>query len=274
MTEHPHKIECPSHEQLSAYFDKESKHPEEIEKHLKLCSICRDYMESLSKIEYSLKHTVAKDTGMDEEISKRILARVHASVGEPENCVKHKFFLSPVLWRVAVLLMIGCSVGYLLWEDMQEDNKERLKAKQSLQPSATVSAALTSATNGRAIQVSELEKIHFSPVADNRKHPAGKIPQSINSYVRHVWTQPDNPGQSVTSLLKKNNIPQDSLTKTEKGWQIQCSISKLQAVHFVRSCSDAGYQLLSPDQPQPEENFYTGQGTDVIRYSAEIIPSK
>ncbi|MBE6406758.1 MAG: hypothetical protein E7040_12175 [Lentisphaerae bacterium] len=273
MPQHPQKPECPSHEQLSAYFDKESSRQEEIGKHLKNCSSCRNYVDSLSKIEYSLKHTVTNKTGSDEDISKRILSRVHASVSESGKDRKHKFFLSPVQWRVVVLLLIGCAVGYLLWSDMQKDKMEKQKTKRVIQPSATVTASLTPAQNNKPA-IRESENFYFSADSDQKKLPSGIKPQIIKQDVHHEWSQPAQSGIQISELLKKHNIPQDSLKKSDKGFQIQCTITKLQAAQFVKSCSDAGYKLLSQDQPQPGQKYFAGQGTDKVKYHADITLTK
>ena len=263
------KNECPSREQLSAYFDRESKHPEIIEKHLKQCPACRAYLETLSKIEYSMKHAIRQETGSDAEISKRILKGVQSSIRKKEQPSFTRFFPKPVVWRAAVLLMLGCSVGYLLWEEMRETKMEKQKENNPVQNSATVPAALTS--TGRAVQVEELEEINFVADTSNTVFAEGKAPVAIKSYVKHCWEVSEKAEPVLADILKKSGIQSKMLTKNEDGWLLKVSMTKMQAAQFVKACSEAGFQLMSPEPPQPDQSFFTGQADDVIKYSADFI---
>ena len=260
------KNECPSREQLSAYFDRECKHPELIEKHLKQCQCCRDYLETLSRIEYSIKHAVRQETGSDAEISKRILKSVQSAIDKKERTGIRRFFPAPVVWRAAILLMFGCSIGYLLWEEIRE---EEHVCPGTVQNSASVQASLSS--TGRAVQVDELEEISFVSDTSDTVFAEGKAPASIKPYVKHVWEISGQSERVLNDLLKKAGIPAKKLTKNDDVWLLQTPMTKLQAVQFVKACSEAGFQLMSQDQPQPEQYFFAGQADETIKYSADFI---
>ena len=260
------KNECPSQEQLSAYFDRECKHPEMVDRHLKHCQACRDYLETLSKIEYSIKHTIRQETGTDAEISKRILKSVHSAIDKKERAGFRRFFPAPVVWRAAILLMFGCSIGYLLWEEIQE---EQHVCSGTVQNSASVQSSLSSA--GRAVQVDELEEISFIADTSDTIFAEGKEPVIIKPYVKHVWEISGKSEKVLQEVLKKSGISAKKLTRNDDGWLLQAPMTKMQAVQFVKACSEAGFQLMSQNQPQPEQSFFAGQADETIKYSADFI---
>ena len=267
MPDSLYKNECPSREQLSAYFDRECKHPEMVERHLKQCQHCREYLETLSKIEYSIKHKIRQETGKDAEISKRILKNVQTAIDKKERAGFRRFFPAPVAWRAAILVMFGCSIGYLLWEEMRE---EQHVCPGTFQDSASVPASLI--PTGRAVQVDELEEINFIADTSDTVFAEGKGPVPIKPYVKHVWEISAQSEKVLYDLLKKAGIPEKKLTKNEDSWQLLAPMTKMQAVQFVKACSEAGFQLMSSqDQPQPEQTFFAGQGDEMIKYSADFV---
>ena len=266
MPDSLYKNECPSREQLSAYFDRECNHPEMVERHLKQCQTCRNYLETLTQIEYSIKHKIRQATGTEAEISKRILKSVRSAVNKKERTGFRRFFPAPVAWRAAILIMFGCSIGYLLWEEMLE---EAHVCPGTVQNSASVQAALSS--TGRAVQVEELDEINFISDTSDTVFAEGKGPASIKPYVKHVWEISGLSERVLNDLLKKSGIPAKKLTKNDDGWLLQAPMTKMQAVQFVKACSEAGFKLLSQDQPQPEQSFFSGQADETIKYSADFI---
>ena len=56
-----------------------------------------------------------------------------------------------------------------------------------------------------------------------------------------------------------------------KRFSVRFHGTKMQSVRFVRNCKALGCSLLSPVQPQPEQNRFAGHADSVIRYSATFI---
>lgn len=257
---------CPGTEQISAYFDKECKNPEMIEQHLKECPECQAFFDALSKIDYSLKHGVRNQTGSDEEISAQILKRVHETVGEFKKPGK-RFFLSPVQWRAASLLLIAGALGYFIWDDYQARHGMP-ELPMRVESSAKVPAALASFSGGTPLQMKELKPVYFAAagtIADGSADSAVISPE-----IRHVWQGPHLSRESLQKLLSKLNLHPIRLELTGSQWNIAFKCTKLQAVHFVRELANVGYQLLSPDQPQPESSKFRGSAEDSVFYTAII----
>ena len=253
--------ECPSSEQLSAYFDKESKLHECIEAHLKNCKKCKAYIDTLSRIDYSVKHAVFQETGSDEEISKRILSRVNDTLKKENVSRGRRFFLSPVQWRAASLLFLAGILGYLLWEE-QHPAAEEPYIPNRIQASAETKAVFT---EYNPLQISELQNVNFS--SDQTVTISGASSyQTIEKEVRHVWGMGSATEAELRALMKKNQIPAAALQATEKGWKFSHQGNKLQIVNFVNDCAEAGFRLLSPAQPQPEQKSFAGKASDPVLY--------
>lgn len=243
---------CPSREELSEYFDKESRIPEEVEAHLKNCETCRNYFEGLTRLDSALKQKVYQETGSDSEISEKILSRVKESLKEEPRPSIRRFFPGPVVWRASVLLLIGCGVGYLLWDEHCQSKKEL--PGEGIQKSAYVPAAFTA--------VSDEKEIRFTGNGQG---------VAINSQVHHEWRIPAKAEALLQELLKNNQIPESSLRKGANGLELTCELSKKQVVRLVEACSNAGFRLLSLEQPQPGNRSFAGNPEEKIRYRAEFI---
>ena len=175
---------CPDVEQISAYFDKECKSPELIGEHLKRCPECQAYFESLSRIDFSMKHVIHNNTGTDSEISAAILKRVHENIGTRQK--KYSFFRlpAPVVLRAASLLLFAGMLGYFIWKDHKTASGE-IQLPGRVHSSAGVSAVLTAYRPGTPVQVNDVQNVLFSSgqVSGKSIVPAAMIP----SAVRHVW---------------------------------------------------------------------------------------
>ena len=261
MSDVPPNNDCPSVELLSAYFDNETDRQGEIETHLKSCSSCRAYIDSLSEIDRSMKRTVRDKTGTDDKISGRILDDVHKALKNSELVSDDKKLLKPVLWRTAVLLIIGGFVGYLLWNEMQAEKEEDQKSDRIIQGSASVSAVLSKPT----------EKNKTNILLHSQMSTADKTAVPINYTVKHVWVIPAMTEKQISDFLAACSISEKTLKKVDNGWTMDFKAAKIQVIRFVRSCSEKGFRLQSPDQSQPAHTSFPGQADDIINYSASFV---
>ncbi len=263
--------ECPSQEMLSAYFDKESKQYEHIEKHLKTCQTCKSYIDSLTRIDYLIKHAVSQECGSDEEISKRILARVKSSVKNEKREKKYRFFLSPVQWRAASLVFIAGVLGYFLWDEYKA-SEQLPEIPLRIESSASVPASLTG-TPVNPIQISDMQNVKFSSEQTVPLRTDNSF-CTIKDEVRHVWGMEKSTESKLRSIMKKNNIPASELKTSDTGLTFTFKGNKLQIVNFVNDCAKSGFRLYSPDQPQPEQKCFTGSANDQITYHCSFTFSK
>lgn len=231
MEKSPRK--CPTKEQLSDFYDHESESKETIETHLKSCPDCRKYLESLKQIDSAIKQTVEQETGNDSEISNKILERVNHSMKNENSASQRPFIFKPVIWRVAILLLIGFCIGFLLWRDSKKSEPEKVP-QPGLQKSAHVPASL-------------------SAVLPNN--------QSFIT-IQHVWNIPVK-SKSPVVLLKTMNILESSIRLNGKQWEFSMNLTKAQYEELIKNCIAAGYQLKSG-----KPDF---QGDKTVRYKACFI---
>jgi hypothetical protein len=48
------------------------------------------------------------------------------------------------------------------------------------------------------------------------------------------------------------------------GLRLTMTLNKMQLITFVRNCKNVGMQLVSPEQPQPEQSLFNGSATDSV----------
>ena len=257
---------CPAVNQISAYFDGELKNPEEFEAHLKNCPVCREYYDSIVKMDYCMKHIVHQ-TGSEEEIAKRILSGVKSSIKTDRKKTSRKFFLSPVQWRAASLVFIGAALGYFLWDEYKSEQEVYLPKR--IAKSAEVPAVI-SAVPKSSVQLSDFSRVKFSSGDHEESLDPSQKYVPIREYIRHVWSVDSDPAEKLSVLLNECGLPDDSLKKLDNKWSISCKSEKIRIIRFVNGCHTAGFRLLSPDQPQPEQQKFSGRTDDIVYYSADF----
>jgi hypothetical protein len=72
----------------------------------------------------------------------------------------------------------------------------------------------------------------------------------------------------LKNIIKQLNIKPEQFEIKENICNLKFRVSKFTAVSFVRACSKADFQLLSPDQPQPETSVFSGAADDTVTYEA------
>ena len=270
---------CPANEEISSYFDGESACPDRIAEHLSRCALCRAYLDTLIKMDLSIKHTVRRETGTDREISEKILRGVKESLHTGRKNIFVRRFPSPVLWRAACLFLIAGITGYFAWKEYRVESGRRLPESSSVAPSAGTPAVLSPA-GSRPVQLSDLSSIRFSSDGTSVPLSSAQPYQSIPDYVRHVWRFSGDTAQRTFSvekallpILKETGLPESCMKKSDLGMEVSFKGEKIRAVRFVKACSAAGFSLLSPDQPQPEQSCFAGSADETILYRA-TFPDK
>lgn len=217
MSAEPIERKCPSHEQLSEYFDGECAVQEEIETHVSQCEKCRSYLDSLKNLDHSIKSSVSGSLENDEQIAARISQRVKISLQEEQKYQKRFFLFSPVVWRAGVLLIFGVVIGYLLLNESGQPGKEE-QVQQEIQKSALVAASFSS-----------------TPV---------KNETAASADIEYVWKMTESQMTTLVDLLKQYDISRNSLKATSDGWQLICYLSRTESEQIRKSCMDAGFKLV------------------------------
>jgi len=111
-------------------------------------------------------------------------------------------------------------------------------------------------------------------VASSRQTPA-----AVDSDVSHIWVadKASNPEAVLPQLLGQCGIDAAALSVTPLeagGFEATANMTKAQLLRFVRAASGVGWELISPQQPQPESVIAAPEQDKPVRYSFKLIPAK
>lgn len=271
---------CPSQEILSAFYDGEVSQ-EGLREHVESCEKCRAAIRDFEAIDKALKSVIDSNTPPD--IDQRILIRVHSVLKEESDSAKTLSLRSGFYLRVAALFAVLFIAGVFIWHDYSAKKSSVITAKPRVMTSASVPAEL--APRRASIDIRDLDTVNFSNTLDSNQFKS--LPdsrsldvQEIPDEVKQTWIIPENANdfrQMLSVILHAAGIPSDrvSLSRSANGgYTIEFPATKMQSVRFVRLCKRGGFSLLTPGQPQPEQNKFAGSADDPITYTADFFPKK
>ena len=271
MKEHNDSIapKCPGHEAVSAFLDGELPPGSKDAEHIKSCPECAKLLES-----YRLADAAGKDalvSAVPENINARIKRRVHAKIyAEEQKTAKSRassIFFPSFAFRMAAGL-IFCAALILYTVQPGSVKKEHGKSYKQL-------SVQDSGAPG-AVSLSDLAPVSFKE-QPKPSHPLAGPNEGavIPALLNQVWLVNDT--ASAESVLKeiarKNAIGKSSFARNPDGdvLKVRLELTKLQLVKFVKSCGAAGFKLLSPSAPQPEQKVFAGSPSDKINYEASFV---
>lgn len=278
----PEKMKCPSPETLSAVFDRECSE-EAILRHVRECDACRTHLKELEQLDRALKLALEQETPAD--ISARILAGIRARQEARERKFNvYSRLLMPA--RIAALFAVLGVVGYMIWNDMADSD-----SGVPVLPPRVAQSAGTGAELGvpdpvnpafrklGSIDAADLAAASFSNTPSAVYPSEGNLAEKyvpIPDEVSQVWSVPARSAdfrQDLMSLIRSLGIPSKAVSfKDEKEqFAVRFHGTKMQTVRFVKTCKALGYSLLSPVQPQPEQNRFSGSADSVILYEADFV---
>ena len=270
---------CPSPETLSAFYDGEVVQ-EDLRAHIASCEKCSAAIRDFEAIDKALAASLDSNTPPD--IEQRILIRVHDVLKDGSNKGLH--LRSGFYFRVAALFAVLGIAGVIIWRDYSaKKSLEIIAAKPRVMESASVPAELSPRRG--SIDIRDLDTVNFSNTQDSsnfRALPAGRDleVQEIPDEVKQTWVIPDHAKdlrQMLSVILHSAGIPADRVTLSRKGnggYTLEFPATKIQSVRFVKLCKRGGFSLLTPGQPQPEQNKFAGNADDPITYTADFFPKK
>lgn len=275
------KIECPDTEYVSAYFDGELSSESAEFAHIKECPKCQKLIESYQLLADELKKELS--VSVPENFADTIIAKVKTrNQQKPERDI----FNFPIMLRVAALFVV---IGFSLFLVSPQNSVKSEKltkitpAPKFLNldiPQHRMTTMKFPSTN-RIHEENSIDLKDFYPTSTGSGHKISFVsddsvekPVIIPKNVKQVWVVKDL--DSAISKFKKfaknKNI---SNTKKEKkgNIEINLTLTKQQLVELVRRCHNAGFKLLSPTPPQPEQNIFAGNKDDIVNYQAILTQS-
>lgn len=295
MSDNEIKItDCPDSEVLGAWFDGELPADSPEAKHIQKCPLCTRQLQLFELFEKSLKRRFT--SAENDELIRRITAGVHKKLEEDEKSNRVHHFMS-MAFRIAAAVVICTSAAvFFLQDNPAADDSGQLTPTASLasNPSGDFpyytdsQSQLGSLTSSNSIPLHKLVSVDYgssasSPVFEAAKQ-MGKLAQSkekpvtIAPEVKQVWIvkDPADTRKLINEILNKEEVPQvyRRMAMTGKSLEMSMKLTKMQLIKLVRSCTSAGYELVSPEAPQPEQNVFQGKADDPVLYNAAFIVNK
>ena len=254
------KIECPSDDMLSAWYDQELA-DNQVVLHLESCPQCQERIDSFQAIDIAIE----EGRNQEQERYNRIISSCMA------RCQPIKKEVRPLItWLkvAAVVPIILCGVFISVY-------MYNRGATYGLAPEHIVNKPQENsesiADNSSSISfISSNKTLPPYPPVSPPSHPKPKTIQAIKieKTVEHIWVC-DNLLQSLKDLFNlygksiqspENSIENDSKTR----YTVRLELTDKELQNLVDCFHQQGYQLISPSFPQPNEG-------DVILFSGKQV---
>jgi hypothetical protein len=280
---------CPALEQLSGFFDSAIELPAEVTEHINNCPVCMNKLSQFRILELALKQHL--NTNIPENLVADIKAGVHEKL---EKTVKspHPF--------PGIFLKIAAAFAIVSFAIFYSADFFRPVAVQQPVPNAyhVRTTPVVSHKNDRyppyyngeypgimpgiitenSIPLHNIVGANYGgsrePVFQVENLSASKnAPASIASSVHQVWisTNPEQAADTLNSILKRLNVTSAAMTEANDEFSGSVKLTKMQLVKLIRSCKQAGLDLLSSQAPQPEQNKFRGRPDTQVEYNFNII---
>ena len=277
---------CIEPENLSAWIDGEYELTPAEREHLKQCRKCSDLHKSYQIITEALRK--ALDVECPENLSGRLVLGVREKLASEkmESPASVHHYLAWATRIAAMLVLLGL-IGYFAFKDGGIAGKRTVIPKEvTVLPNAgeTELRPAPSVYNPRGIDITNTRYTAAgnSPVkfSDEALAQVEKVAK-IEPQVRQIWIYDNRLSLSdvertLRAQIEKLHIPLASVRmnvspgSTELNAEFQ--ISSYQTVMLARALKEAGYSLISPAQPQPEQTHFIGTGRELIQYSIVFSP--
>jgi len=287
---------CPLPEVISAFFDGtlESGSPES--RHIKSCPECNKILNSYAAIARALKSMRQnKDTAA---LVSSITDGVHRKLQEPVRGIP---FTKYILRIAALAAIVGTALYFAASSMLNTEPQKTVTSastanlvsspvakldKQALYPyyTGSDSGVLSGAIAENAVPLQNLVNVDygssFNPVFKLDSDADGKSgkPVPINGSVHQVWVVPDIKDSVTTfkKILERYSVPPKNISAAVSGnsFKAQTLMTKGQLVNLVKSCKGAGFELITPQAPQPEQNTFLGKASDPVFFSVELLQNE
>ncbi|MCK5844470.1 MAG: zf-HC2 domain-containing protein [Victivallales bacterium] len=278
---------CPSLETVSAYFDGELDAESPDARHIKKCPECAEHLKYFAKLAVDLKKEMSFFTpgGYGEGLQAILKKRVKREGSE-------EALQFPFILKVAAMFAGAALIILTLLTDECESPKT-----QSSLPSADpivflgdeksfgardmtslpVPASDSNALVDSTINMSDLTPVGtgatgYRPRLKLKASPAVDKAGIITKNVRQTWSVPNI--QKAEKFFIESTPSKARATATENSdgnLTLKVALTKKELAELVRGCSAAGFKLLSPAQPQPEQQIFAGDAETKVSYTAVLV---
>jgi len=274
---------CPEHDEVSAHFDGKLEKGSLESEHIGSCSECQAKLKDFSSIAEILDRKTAGK--LPDNFTEKMLHRVRTKISAEKNPVI-PFYLVQFMKAAAVFLIIAVIFVYVKNSSGEKAQVAVNAPVRSSPPAVLVSAVPEKKSPGKIdipgeIKLRDLRDVSTSPDIrfmnfTNARENLTEKPIAIPESVSHVWVA-ENIKEAVEKArrcLIEAGIPGDSINFTSDGKgtsTLSLDINKKQLSSFVKLYANDGFELLSPAQPQPEQNVFFGEASDPVGYELKIV---
>ena len=187
-----------------------------------------------------------------------------------------------------MLVLLGL-IGYFVYQD---DGIAGRRKNKNTEPEVVTVAPRAGETQLRPVPgVSfrggvDIGNTRFTATGDSVTFSDASLPQverlaRIEPKVRQVWIygkdgSPAGIERTLRTLCGKFGIPLSRVRMNVAPGSSELNavlqVTSYQAAMLARALKDAGYQLVSPAQPQPEQTRFIGTGREMVEYSLVFAP--
>lgn len=272
------KTNCPDIEFVSAYFDGELDAASAEYKHIKDCPECREHLDSYQKLADSIKGEF--DAAVPNDLAERIISGVKRRNYLEAQPTTLNF---PVLMKVAAMFILIACILYLVIPkapprppEVGEDLGAPPEFLNEDIPSGKLTIMQVPSRERIANTNGSIDLEHFFPASTKASREINFVsddteekPAWIPAAVKQVWVVKEVSSglKEMEKLANKKEIL--STGKNSQGdAELNLKITKLELVNLIRKLHKAGFKLVSPTQPQPEQNTFAGNKDEVVSYKA------
>ena len=276
---------CIAPENLSALIDGEYELTPKESEHLKHCKICSALLKSFQAVADAVGKTL--DFECPERLSERLVLGVREKLGREERkkAADHRHFWSWATRIAAMLVLLGL-IGYFAFKDggVASGYKKASPEEVVVAPGGSnaewrpappkygidITNTRLAATNAPSVKFSDAAVAQVEKVA------------KIEPKVRQLWIYDRKQKladveRTLRNVIGKLSIPWSSVKMNVSPGSTELkaffNINSYQTVLLARALKDAGYSLVSPVQPQPEQTHFIGTGREEIDYSLIFSPT-
>ncbi len=284
---------CITPEKISAQLDGEEEFSEAEKRHLRKCRKCHGLRESFKLLDDAVSKALEIECPPAAQF--RIRKKVTRHVRKNLPIAKRPAFrYTGWAMRVAAVFALFLMAWYLVYVDnpfSTDPSHIAAAPPEEIHPviPSTLSPAPSPYQNfvGNSVDVRNTRFASTDPVQPairftDEKQPVAKAEKIalIPSRIKHVWVynaplKPAEVEKILRTAVEKAEISLKGikLNMDPKGEiRVKLEMNRYQAVMLTRELSAKSLQLLSSQQPQPEQKLFAGNGREVVKCELVLIP--
>ena len=278
-----HNEKCPQFEDISAYIDGELDNSSSEFIHIESCEKCRKTVNELQEIDAEL--SLELKSAVPDDFAANLILSLQEKT--KQTLPKPKTILINRIMRIAALFVLSSGTFYMLFNKGSEQQEKEFSAtearplvflnKPAVPPeiSRLKFPPQEQNTDSHSIDIRNLTNVSTDNTSDiidyadldslNKKQPAAMIPPKVNQ----TWSV-DNLNDAANEFAKfagNTEFAQDRYGNPV----IRVELTKKELAELVRKCESAGFRLLTPNQPQPEQTVFEGNSNSKVTYTATLV---